>query len=120
MNEAIIICVTANLSLATLAQERRGNGEARMHRFSATVEKEHPQLNEETKRLIALCRRDPTEENLAALRRQVAANYDAFAAQTPEPDEAGFVPRSRGRLEYETLLISTQEENRGRARLRFP
>ena len=28
----------------------------------------------------------------------------AFAAQTPEPDEAGFVPRSRGRLEYETLL----------------
>ena len=80
MNEAIIICVTANLSLATLAQERRGNGEARMHRFSTTVEKERPQLNEETKRLIALCRRDPTEENLAALRRQVAANYDAVVA----------------------------------------
>jgi len=37
-----------------------------MHRFSTTVEKERPQLNEETKRLIALCRRDPTEENLAA------------------------------------------------------
>ena len=30
----------------------------------------------------------------------------AFAAQTREPDEAGFVPRSRGRLEYETLLKS--------------
>ena len=81
MNEAIIICVTANLSLATLAQERRGNGEACMHRFSTTVEKERPQLNEETKRLIALCRRDPTEENLAALRHQVAANYDAVVAR---------------------------------------
>ena len=33
----------------------------------------------------------------------------AFAAQTPEPDEAGFVPRSRGRLEYETLLKSRLE-----------
>lgn len=52
-----------------------------MHRFSTTVEKERPQLNEETKRLIALCRRDPTEENLAALRRQVAANYDAVVAR---------------------------------------
>ena len=52
-----------------------------MHRFSMTVEKERPQLNEETKRLIALCRRDPTEENLAALRRQVAANYDAVVAR---------------------------------------
>ena len=85
MNKTIIICITAVLSLATLAQERRGrrrpNGEARMHRFSTTVEKERPQLNEETKRLIALCRRDPTEENLAALRRQVAANYDAVVAR---------------------------------------
>ena len=31
--------------------------------------------------LIALCRRDPTEENLAALRRQVAVNYDAAVAR---------------------------------------
>ena len=58
----------AILSLATLAQERRGrrrpNGEARMHRFSTTVEKERPQLNEETKRLIAFCRRDPTDANV--------------------------------------------------------
>ena len=85
MNKALIICVTAILSLATLAQERRGrrrpNGEARMHRFSTTVEKERPQLNEETKRLIALCRRAPSEENLAALRHQVAANYDAVVAR---------------------------------------
>ena len=59
-----------------------------MHRFSMTVEKERPQLNEETKRLIALCRRDPTEENLAALRRQVAANYDAVVARKKAKLEA--------------------------------
>ncbi len=39
------------------------------------------------------------------LREQFRAGA-AFAAQTPEPDEAGFLPRSRGRLEYETLLKS--------------
>ena len=39
----------------------------------------------------------------------VVAVVLAFAAQTPEPDEAGFVPRSRGRLEYETLLKSRLE-----------
>ena len=35
-----------------------------MHRFSTTVEKERPLLNKETKLLIALCRLDPTGENL--------------------------------------------------------
>ena len=58
-----------------------------MHRFSTTVEKERPQLNEETKRLIALCRRDPTAENLAALRRQIAANYDAVVARKKAKQE---------------------------------
>ena len=33
--------------------------------------------------LVALCRHNPTEENLAALRRQVAANYDAVVVARP-------------------------------------
>ena len=41
-------------------------------------------------------RDDPRWKELRELFRAGAA----FAAQTPEPDEAGFVPRSRGRLEY--------------------
>lgn len=38
--------------------------------------KERPQLNEETKRLIASYRRDPSEANRSALRKQVGINYD--------------------------------------------
>lgn len=39
-------------------------------RYSTTIEKEKPQLNVETRRLIALCRRDPSPKNKAALRAQ--------------------------------------------------
>ncbi|MDO4571671.1 MAG: SUMF1/EgtB/PvdO family nonheme iron enzyme [Planctomycetia bacterium] len=58
------------------SRELRPNSESKQFRFSTTIEKERPELNEETKRLIAACRRDPSKANLAALRRQVALNYD--------------------------------------------
>ena len=54
----------------------RENPDAKLHRFSTTVEKERPQLNDETKRLIAAYHRNPTDENRAALRKQCAINYD--------------------------------------------
>ena len=41
-------------------------------------------------------RDDPLWLELLSILREAAAH----AAQTPEPDESGFVPRSRGRLEY--------------------
>ncbi|MDO4558088.1 MAG: SUMF1/EgtB/PvdO family nonheme iron enzyme, partial [Planctomycetia bacterium] len=50
--------------------------EAKLFRFSTTIEKERPELNEETKALISAYRRDPSETNLAALRKQVEVNYD--------------------------------------------
>ena len=45
-------------------------------------------------------RDDPLWRELLALFREAAA----FSAKTPGADEAGFVPRSRGRLEYSTQL----------------
>ena len=83
MNKTIIICATALLGFAAFAQGRQGlgrrmreNPDAKLHRFSTTVEKERPQLNDETKRLIAAYHRNPTDENRAALRKQCAINYD--------------------------------------------
>ena len=102
MNKLIITLVIAALALSTFAQERermyrygRGprrdrpqegghrkpNPDAKLHRFSTTVEKERPQLNQETKDLIAAYRRDPSDANYAALRKQVAKNYDAVVAR---------------------------------------
>jgi len=63
------------------ASPRQANPEAKLHRFSTTIEKERPQLNEETKRLIAAYRRDPSEANYAALKKQVERNYDAVVAR---------------------------------------
>lgn len=66
------VCVITAVSTGFAAP----NGEAKLHTFSTTVEKERPELNEETKQLISACRRDPSEANLAALRKQIGMNYD--------------------------------------------
>jgi len=63
------------------AAPRQANPEAKLHRFSSTIEKERPQLNDETKRLIAAYRRDPSDANYAALKAQVERNYDAVVAR---------------------------------------
>ena len=96
MNKLIITLAVSTLAICTFAQERgesgrrgrhrergltQANPEAKLHRFSTTVEKERPQLNQETKDLIAAYRRNPSDENRAALRKQVAKNYDAIVAR---------------------------------------
>ena len=63
------------------AAPRQANPDAKLHRFSTTIEKERPQLNEETRRLIAAYRRDPSEANRVALKAQVERNYDAVVAR---------------------------------------
>ncbi len=76
-------CLAAVCAIAAgaLCAAPAANPEAKLHRFSTVIEKERPQLSQETLRLIAAWRRDPTEANLAALRRQVAANYDRVLAR---------------------------------------
>ena len=84
MNKFFNIAVAGAAVAAGLVVEaapRRANPDAKLHRFSTTVEKERPQLNEETKKLIAAYRRDPSDENRAALRKQVERNYDAVVAR---------------------------------------
>ena len=90
MNKLMMTLAAAALSLSPLAQgsdlaqgQRRmhANPEAKLHRFSTTVEKERPKLNQKTMDLIAAYRKNPTDENRTALRRQVAKNYDAVVAR---------------------------------------
>ncbi len=84
MNKIVITAIVAALALGAFAQDRgrmQTNPEAKLHRFSTTIEKERPELNQETKDLIAAYRRNQSDENRAALRRQVAKNYDAIVAR---------------------------------------
>lgn len=46
------------------------------YKYSSFTEKERPQLNEETKKLIAAYRANPSKKNMDALRKQVEINYD--------------------------------------------
>lgn len=72
---AILLAATA------VAAPPKPNAEAKLHKYSTVIEKERPELNEATRRLIDAYRRDPSEANLAALREQVAKNYDAVLAR---------------------------------------
>ena len=83
MNKTIIICATALLGFAAFAQGQQGTGrrirknpDAKLHRFSTTVEKERPELSDETKLLIAAYHSNPTDESKAALRNQCEKNYE--------------------------------------------
>ena len=78
---AALVAALTLLSLAAPAQERKINPEAKLHKYSTTIEKERPELNEATKACIAAYRRDPSQENYDALKRQVEANYDAVIAR---------------------------------------
>ena len=77
------ICIVTLLSVAGTAfaaplESSRGQ---KLFRYSRTTERERPQLNEETRRLISEYRRNPSEENKAALRKQIEKNYDAVIAR---------------------------------------
>lgn len=75
----LAICLLATVSVGFGAAPP--SGEAKQFKFSTTIESERPELNEETRRLIAAYRSDPSEANLAALRRQVELNYDNVVAR---------------------------------------
>ena len=74
---AAVLCfpaVTAPLGAAPA-------GEAKLFRHSKNIESERPRLNEETRRLIAEYRRNPSEANHLALRKQIETNYDLVIAR---------------------------------------
>ena len=63
----------------SLWAEPKGQGEAKLFRFSTTIEKERPELNEETRALIAAYRQRPTQQNREAVREH---------PRGPTPEEA--------------------------------
>ena len=64
------------------------NSQAKMHKFSTVIEKERPELDEVTKKLISEYRRNPTEANRAALRKQVEKRYDAVVERKKQSSES--------------------------------
>lgn len=75
---ALIFCTTI---YSQNENNMRRNPESKSFRYSTTVEKERPVLDDVTKSLIATYRRNPTEANKQALRKQIAINYDKVLAR---------------------------------------
>ena len=73
---ALMVCVAG---LTAFAAEK--NPEAKQFKYSTTIEKERPELDETTLKLISEYRRNPTEANRVALKKQVEKNYDAVLAK---------------------------------------
>ncbi|MCD8024712.1 MAG: formylglycine-generating enzyme family protein [Candidatus Gastranaerophilales bacterium] len=63
------------------AADLKVNPEAKSFKYSTTVEKERPQLDDVTRGLISAYQKNPTEANKQALRNQIAINYDKVVAK---------------------------------------
>lgn len=74
---ALLLC-SATIVQATNMQI---NPEAKSFKYSTTVEKERPMLDDVTRGLIAAYRQNPTESNKQALRKQIEINYDKVVAK---------------------------------------
>ena len=72
---ALVVCIA--LSQAAFAAETSENDGMNMYENSDFIEKEQPELSEETKRLISLYQQNPTEENYRNLRAKVIEDYNA-------------------------------------------
>lgn len=68
---------TSPVRVASLALEEAADDGMNMYENSDFIEKEQPELSEETKELIAAYQRNPTEENYFNLREKVIEDYNA-------------------------------------------
>ena len=81
IRKIITVALTAALACPVFAGPE---SEAKLHKYSTVIEKERPELTAETREAVAACRKDPSDANKAALRRQVEINYDKVLARKKE------------------------------------
>ncbi len=85
MKKAIALVTAVCLVLCLLPAAVLGSDDDMlMYENSDFIEKEQPELDEETKELIALCQSEPTLENYLKLRDKVIGNYNAVLARKEE------------------------------------
>ncbi|MGN0329127.1 MAG: formylglycine-generating enzyme family protein [Lachnospira sp.] len=73
----VVFMLTLQLEYSVLADDAKEDSGMNMYSNSDFIEKEQPELNDETKKLISLYQRNPSEENYNNLRNMVIENYNA-------------------------------------------
>ncbi len=105
----ITVCMVAIVSAGFAASD----GTAKQFKFSTTIEEERPELNNETKKLISAYRRDPSEANTAALRKQIAVNYDKVLARKKEKlEELKRTARDASKVQEMQLIVDEMVRDR--------
>ena len=83
---------------------RRQNDGAADRRSSGGM---RPEFSEETRRLAAVCRRDPSEENRAALKKQIGVDYDRFLKE-----QRAKLKKGRDRRSQESRRLEAMSRDR--------
>lgn len=86
LSAALIVLTVLPTSTAAVKKPKPKANDDGMNMFDKSdfIEKEQPELTEETKQLISLYKRKPTEENYLNLRAEVIKNYDAVLVRKEE------------------------------------
>ena len=102
-----------SMPLFAAPSERQVNPDAKLHKFSTVIEKERPELDGETKRLISEYRRNPTEANRAALRKQVEKRYDAVVARKKSKlEELKRTARDKSKVDEMRVIVDEMLRDR--------
>lgn len=116
MKKLILLSTVAILCLnitAQAAERRQINPEAKQFKYSTTIEKERPESNEETKRLIAAYRKNPTEANYNALRKQAEINYDKVVERKKAKlEELKKTARDSSKIEEMQIIVDEMLKDR--------
>ena len=84
-----------------------------MYTHSTTIEKERPELNEETKALISAYHRNPSEQNWQALERQVEKNYDKVVARKQAKlEELKRTAKTKDKIEEMEVIVEEMHRDR--------
>lgn len=106
----LVLILTVN---SAQAANMKVNPEAKSFRYSTTVEKERPQLDEITRKLIAAYQQNPTEANKQALRNQIGINYDKVVAKKKAKlEELRQTAKDRSKIDEMQVIVDEMLRDR--------
>ena len=108
-----LLSIIAFTFIPTFATSLEVNPDALTYKYSTTIEKERPELDDETKNLIAEYRKNPTEENKTKLRNKIGENYDAVVAKkVAKLNELKATAKEQGKIDEMQVIVDEMLKDR--------
>ena len=105
-----LVIINANSVFATNLEV---NPDALTYKYSTTVEKERPELDDITKALIAEYRKNPTEENKQKLRAKIGESYDAVVEKKiAKLNELKATAKEQGKIDEMQVIVDEMLRDR--------